>query len=154
MSGRCSPAAGAAKPRHPLRFLFALFLVLTAFVCRLAIFDLMGSATPYGMFTIAVVLAAYWLGLGPAVLATVLGAVLGNYFAVTPGEFGIERPGDALHIAIFIASCLAIALVIEALRRRTFVAQAAMAERQRLWGDFVHVTTAPQSRQPASESIA
>jgi signal transduction histidine kinase/CheY-like chemotaxis protein len=85
----------------------------------LALKPLIGDASPFLLFTPAVMVAAWFGGVGPAVLATSSGAVLGNHFFLrTIGEPGLEqwdRVALFLLVGVLITS---LTTVVRANRRR------------------------------------
>ncbi|HEX9904941.1 MAG TPA: PAS domain S-box protein [Propylenella sp.] len=72
-------AAAIARSR-PSRYLFGLAAVLAAFVLRLLLAPALDEHAPYLFFTAAVLIAAAIGGLGPGLMATVVGAALGSRF--------------------------------------------------------------------------
>ena len=88
-------------PTSPLqRFGFAITLVAAATVGRAAMGSALGQRQPFATFYIALILAAWYGGLGPSVLALILGGLSALYFFVAPiGEFAQKAAGllpDAL----------------------------------------------------------
>jgi signal transduction histidine kinase/CheY-like chemotaxis protein len=70
----------------------ALAAVAVAFSARLALKPLIGNASPFLLFTPAVMVAAWYGGPGPAMVATGAGAVLGSHFFLQAiGEPRVER---------------------------------------------------------------
>ena len=94
-----------------------------------------GLKVPYLQFYPAVLIAAWYGGFGPGVVATVLSAVLAAYFYLPPIGLAIADPVDWISLAIFIATGVAIA----ALNRRIRSAEASRAE-------TAHVATARAER--------
>ena len=74
------------------QYVTAAAAVAVAFSVRLALKPLTGNASPFLLFTPAVMVAAWYGGIGPAALATGVGAVLGNHFFLQAiGEPGLEQ---------------------------------------------------------------
>ena len=70
------------------------------------------------IFTAPVFLTAYIWGLGPGVVATVLGALCMDYYVLAPkGSLTIESPLDLLNLIIFASVCLAVSVAGEQLHR-------------------------------------
>jgi len=61
-------------------------LALAALVARLVVDPLIGDAAPYTLFILAVLFAAVRLGTGPAVLTTVLSAIVATGLFVPPRD--------------------------------------------------------------------
>jgi len=79
------------------------------------------------LFWPAVIGAAWFGGVGPAMLASVLSVLLADYFFIgPPGTLSISSPDDLIPLAVFLFSSIAVALLTDATRsaRRT-AAQAA-----------------------------
>lgn len=82
-AGRLSLARGCT---------LAVAAVALAFAIRMALKPVMADASPFLLFTPAVMLAAFYGGLVPSIVATVLSALLGNHFFLQAlGEPGLER---------------------------------------------------------------
>jgi diguanylate cyclase (GGDEF)-like protein len=70
------------------------------------------------IFTAPVFLTAYIGGLGPGVVATILGALCIDYYVLAPkGSLTIESPLDVLSLIIFTSVCLAVSVAGEQLHR-------------------------------------
>jgi PAS domain S-box-containing protein len=87
-------------------YALACLVVGAATLARLALDPLLGGQAPFLLFTLAV-LACVPLGTGPALLATALGAVLGDLVFVSPRwALGLDPPGlraTALFAAVGVA---------------------------------------------------
>jgi signal transduction histidine kinase len=89
-----------------------------ATVVRFFLFGILADAEPYMTFIIAVMVAAAYGGLQPGLLATVLGAVAGVYFFVTPYfSLRIERASEGLACLLFVIAGVTISAISEALHR-------------------------------------
>jgi len=101
------------------RYMLAAGAVAVAFFVRWALKPVVGDTSPFLLFTPAVMVAAWYGGIGPAVVAMVAGALLGNhYFLRAIGEPSVEHWD---HIAIFLvvsAVIAALTTVLQASRRR------------------------------------
>jgi len=74
------------------QYAVACAAVMFAFSVRLALKPLTGDASPFLLFTPAVMVAAWYAGPGPGVFTTGAGALLGNHFFLRAmGEPGLER---------------------------------------------------------------
>lgn len=72
------------RPRAVVRYAISLVLVAVAFGLRYLLNPMLGEDLPFGLFVLATLLAAWLGGLGPGVLALVLGYLLGDYFFLPP----------------------------------------------------------------------
>jgi PAS domain S-box-containing protein len=105
-----------------VRYGFAVATVALAIAIRLPFPELLGTGFPFLFFFPAILASAWFGGLGPGLVATVLSALLANYLYIEPVfVFGL-LPGDLLQIARF----LAVGAVVSGL------SQALRASRQRL----------------------
>lgn len=87
----------------------ALGLVGLGFVGRLALGPLFGANHAFTAFYPGVILAAYLLGAGPAVLTATLSATLA-YWAFAAPSFGLKADGEALATMLFFAATSAVSI--------------------------------------------
>jgi signal transduction histidine kinase/ActR/RegA family two-component response regulator len=101
------------------QYVTAAAAVALAFSVRLALKPLIGNASPFLLFTPAVMAAAWYGGVGPAIMATGAGAVLGNHFFLrTIGEPGLEQ-WDRVALFLLVGGLLiSLTTVLRASRRR------------------------------------
>ena len=71
-------------PSKSLRYFVAIAVTAVVFTARFLLNSTLGDAAPLLMFTLSVMVAAWYGGLGPGLLATALGAILGDYFFIAP----------------------------------------------------------------------
>lgn len=96
----------------------AILCVVAAFAVRWLLLPALGSATPFITFYPALTLAALFAGWWAGLLATLLSAVIANYFWMPPvGSLAIKSPADALAFVLFLISGALIAYVAELSRR-------------------------------------
>lgn len=110
--------APAARMRPPWRgYLLAIALTALILVARRAASDFVVGPTLI-LFTIPIALSAYWGGLGPGLLATVL-AMLGTaYFLLPPlGSFAISSASDLVQGAALLLSGVLISVICMLLHR-------------------------------------
>jgi PAS domain S-box-containing protein len=82
-------------------------------------------STPFLVFFAAVMVAAWFGGLGPGLLATGLSALLSWYFFLAlPYSFDIESFGQGLQLAVFVVEGVIISLLAQALHSSRREAQA------------------------------
>lgn len=68
----------------------AVLVTGAAFLLRLALADVLGSSSAFHVFTLAVLLAAVYGGIGPGLLAAILSALAANLFFVAPEDGGLS----------------------------------------------------------------
>jgi PAS domain S-box-containing protein len=88
------------------------------------LFDpVVGNQFPYATVFFAVLVTAWYGGMGPAMAAAVLGAVTSYYFLIPPrGSFGLKDIDQYVGLVLYLSTSLGIALVggaMHAERRRT-----------------------------------
>ena len=86
--------------------------------------DLLGLNVPYLQFYPAVIVAAWYGGLGPGVLITALSAVIAMYFLLPPAGFAVGSGADVLSLVVFGAT----GLVISWLNHRLHIAEDAQRQ--------------------------
>ena len=122
------PAPATATPapwhrRHDFSarhgFLLAAIVVAVAFAVRLALKPLIGNASPFLVFTPALMVAAFYGGPAPGALATVLSALLGSHFFLRAlGESGVETWDRVALFLLVGASITSLSGVVRTTRRR------------------------------------
>ena len=109
------PIARAAAMSHyppPLqRYAVAVAAVAVAFAIRYGIYGTLDNRIPFGFFTSATLIAAWYGGLGPGLLAALAGLVLADYFFLTPHAAGAAY-GEAERTAIGIYAMNAALIVV------------------------------------------
>src|SRR5579871_4567148 len=88
------------NPPAYLRYGCALVLTALATLVRLLMLGGMGERLTYTPFIIAVILAVWYGGLGPALLTMALGLLVGLHYAT---NIIAGRPGGYLAVSIIIA---------------------------------------------------
>ena len=99
---------------------YAVAIVASVVVAliRLALSESLAEQARLMPFLVAVMAAAWWGGLGPGVLATMLGALLGVYFFVPPiNSLWISTLRDGVNLGIFVFVGLTISWLCEALHQ-------------------------------------
>ena len=116
----------------PLRFAIALAAVLMVFVTDAVGRAPLDTVSRFLLLGVAVLASAWFAGTGPALAATVLGAVLG---AVDAGDPSRTEATVATHLALFVVQGLLLTAVVSELRaarraaeKQTRVAHAAQRE--------------------------
>jgi signal transduction histidine kinase len=104
--------------KRMVRYAAALASVAAGLGLRLALAPLLQSKAPYITFFPAVMLAGWFGGLGPGLLATALSALAAGYFVVRPvHSFRFEDSGDWIAFLSFLLVSSFITSLNEALRR-------------------------------------
>ncbi len=124
-------------PNRPTRYGVALAGVVLAIVLRQALNPFLGTLFPFATVFFSVLFAAWIGGLGPALVATVLGAVGSAIFLLPPeGELTIEgaenRSGMVLYTAVGFGIAFMGGAMREARNRAQRSVEEADAERERL----------------------
>lgn len=101
------------------RYGFAVALVLTAFVLRYFIFGTHEFRFPFIFFVPAAMLATWYGGLVPGLLATALGLMLGDHFFLHEHEaLGKVRDSERLAIGLYAVTTTLCVMVVENLHNR------------------------------------
>ena len=100
------------------RWLLAVGLTGVAFALRFALGSILGTQAPFITFYVASVLAAYYLGLGPSILASVGGGLLGGYFFLNPGHTFIPQTvATFTWLLFYYLTSISVIIALEAQRR-------------------------------------
>jgi signal transduction histidine kinase/CheY-like chemotaxis protein len=101
------------------QYLLAAAAVAVAFAVRLALRPLIANASPFLLFTPAVMVAAWYAGPGPAVFATGVGALLGDYFFLSRIEEPSLEQWDRVAMFLIVGGLIiALTTVVRISRRR------------------------------------
>jgi PAS domain S-box-containing protein len=107
-----------------------------ALLFRYALWDTLGTTVPYLQFYPAIIVGAWYGGLGPAILLTAASALVAMYWFLPPAGLAVTDPADLLSLAVFAATGLAISwlnyLLHQTRQRAHDVAATAMARAERL----------------------
>ena len=115
--------AGGVAPhlnaRWQMRYGVACGVVLTAFLLRLTLFGHLDTRLPFSFFLPAVMVVAWYGGLGPGLFATAAGLLLGGYFFLPRTGSGVEM-GDAgrTAIMIFVVNATLVSFLLDNLHAR------------------------------------
>jgi signal transduction histidine kinase len=91
------------------------------------------------LFAAAVILSAWFGGLGPGLVVTVLSAVAANYFLSEPlYTLGVKEPREAVGVLVFVALAVMYSGLHSALRRAHHRAEAATRIRDLLFASLSH----------------
>ncbi|MCP3136641.1 ATP-binding protein [Pyxidicoccus sp. QH1ED-7-1] len=126
MSGDLTPRLRASRTA---RYAVALVGVLLALALQTGLWPFM-SASPFLFFFGAVMVAGWWGGWGPALVATALTLVLASYFFLPPLHGFSLDPGSIIAMAVF--SLLALLMTkLNVMLRRAEAERAVLLERER-----------------------
>ena len=113
------------------RYALALMFVVLMAVSRAIAAPWLGHHVPYLLFYLAIMLAAWYGGLGPGILATLTSAVVAaSPFALSPG--GLLSPQEAIPLVVFIAIGIIASRLNEDLHRAVAARSAAAFAQHRL----------------------
>ena len=98
-------------PSHLKRYAVAIAAVAVAFAIRYGIYGTLDNRLPFAFFTSATLIAAWYGGLGPGLLAAVAGLLLGDLFFLPPRQEG-ETFGEVERTAIGIYAMNATLIVL------------------------------------------
>jgi PAS domain S-box-containing protein len=107
------------------RYVVALAAFAGALLFRYVFRESLGFKVPYLQFYPAIIFAAWYGGLGPGVLTTMLSAVVAMYFLLPPAGLAVGDSADQLSLGVFVAT----GVVIAWLNERLHVAQKAHQSR-------------------------
>src|SRR4051794_18466231 len=88
----------------------ALLSVGIAFAATHATWPLL-RPTPWVFFFAAVMVSAWFGGMGPSLVATATAAVLGGYYFIAPYRVVSLAPGDLIPVAMFVGVSLFIGIL-------------------------------------------
>jgi signal transduction histidine kinase/CheY-like chemotaxis protein len=88
-------------PSKSLRYFVSIAATAVAFTARFLLKSSLGNVAPLLMFTLSVMVSAWYGGLGPGLLATALSLLLGDYFFIA--ESVAERIEEVLFLGIGIS---------------------------------------------------
>lgn len=98
-------------PSHLKRYTVAIVAVAVAFAIRYGIYGTLDNRLPFSFFTSATLIAAWYGGLGPGLLAAVAGLLLGDLFFL-PQRQGDEAYGEVVRTGIGIYAMNAALIVL------------------------------------------
>ncbi len=122
----------------------AVLAVLGSLLVRLPLVPWLGYHAELMTFFPAIIVSAYLGGLGPGMLATVLGLAASDYFFIEPRySFGTDDPGRAFAMVVFALAGAAISALMESLdrsRRRLAISERRYAVTLASIGDAIIAT--------------
>ncbi len=124
---------------RPMAYGMAVLAVLGSLLVRLPLVPWLGYHAELMTFFPAIILSAYLGGLGPGLLATVLGVVAADYFFIEPRySFGTDDPGRAFAMGLFALAGAVISGLMESVDRshRRSAEEALRESEERFRGTF------------------
>jgi len=101
------------------RYGIACCIVLAVFLLRLSIFGSLDNRIPFGFFLLAVMIVAWFGGLGPGLFAAALGFLLASYFFLPrPGPTGALGEAERTAITIYVISSTLVSFLMDNLHAR------------------------------------
>ena len=88
------------KPTALQRYAVAVVAVAVAFGLRYGIYGTLDHRIPFAFFTPATLIAAWYGGLGPGMLAALAGLLIGDYFFLPPHQSDSGTLGEPERTAI------------------------------------------------------
>ena len=132
----------------PQHYLLAVVLTVVATIIRLPFQPLVGDTSPYVIYAVAVLGAAYMGGFGPGFLALVLSSLAGNFFFQKP-YFSLELDGAAAwsRLILFMVTGAGICLLGGALHRTITRLKSQAYEYEQVIEDRIYVAGWRNSEQ-------
>lgn len=134
------------RDRAAARYAMAVFVAVAAIYARELLQPLMGTGNPYHVAWFAVVVSAWYLGLGPSILTVVLETCGVWYFLLSPDRSFVLNTETAAGLVGFVCLSSLIVLLGEANRRtvrRRTVVEAQLIE----YKDALEKTVAQRTRE-------
>lgn len=95
----------------------AVVCVIVALLVRLGLAPIFGERSPLLLFLIGVTVAAWYGGVGPGLLAMILGLLLADYYFISPlFALGPANQQQFVQFALFVAEGIAISLLASRLK--------------------------------------
>ena len=103
------PSTAAARPRD---YVLACAAVLAALGLRFLLNPLLGQQGPYLILSLAIVVAAFYGGFGPALFATLLSSSIGTYFFIGSGSWMVFfEPQNISRTVLFLVIGVSIGVI-------------------------------------------
>jgi signal transduction histidine kinase/CheY-like chemotaxis protein len=135
----------SALPSKSSQYFVAITATAIVFTARFMLNPALGDVAPLLMFTLSVTVAAWYGGLGPGLLATALGALLGAYSFIEPFyAFHIYSGAELIEAGLFLAIGIAISILSQ-------TRLSLLARRQRLLASEQDARKAAEDSRRAAE---
>ena len=115
-----------------LKYAVAILAVIACLELRLLLTPFLGVNVPFITFFFAVMVAAWYGGFGPGILAALVSTVVADHFFIAPvGSFSFNS-ANVVALSIFVLEAIGISLLSEALHRAKQAAEAGTLEMKHL----------------------
>jgi PAS domain S-box-containing protein len=104
--------------RRRAPYLWSVVIIGVAALARAGLGAFLGEHYPLGTFYVAVAIIGWFWGVSPAVLAAVLGYLVGDYFFLTPRALPFGTESNALEPAAYAAICAALIALVHRVQDR------------------------------------
>src|SRR5215813_12115680 len=105
----------SATPSKSLRYFVAVAATAVAFTARFLLKSAFDDFAPLLMFTLSIVVSAWYGGLGPGLLATALSLLLGDYFFLEPlYSFYAKNFAERIELLFFLGIGISISVLSQA----------------------------------------
>ncbi len=102
---------------NAVRYTIPFLLIFTSLLVRFTFQRWLGASVPYLHFFPAVMFAAWFGGLGPGIVATLLSGATAIYFSLKPNSFITFSRAETLTVPIFMAISIVISWLFESVRQ-------------------------------------
>jgi signal transduction histidine kinase len=131
------------------RYFLAVLIVALALIARLGLDSLFHARQPYPTFYMSVMFAIWFLRLGPAIIAMILGGLAAHYFITPPRfSFAFESVQDFGGILVYLVTSSSIILFGHAFR---VAREKSEQKRRELQGEIRHRQEAETALQAAKD---
>ncbi len=144
---------GGTFPRHPAwaRYGLALAVVLIAFALRFYFFGTADKRFPFIFFVPAAMIAAWYGGMVPGLIATAAGLMLGDYFFLSEhSALGTVRESERLAIGLYAVTTSVCVLLFEQMHNVIRRLERALDKARHLHQKQPHSEEAASVSPPAS----
>ncbi|MFP5287381.1 MAG: ATP-binding protein, partial [Thermoanaerobaculia bacterium] len=148
-----SETAPATTPRRPaFRYGIAVLAVSLLILVRMPLNSIIGAAAPFLFFFVAILIAGWYGGRGPGLLATGLSALASQYFWIQPyyAFHGISTR-DTILVALFLGVGTVLALLSDGFRRVRLRAEASSEENRKQAVELRLAMTETEAARRAAE---
>jgi K+-sensing histidine kinase KdpD len=105
--------------RWQMRYGVACGVVLAAFLLRLTVFGSLDTRLPFGFFLVAVMVVAWYGGLGPGLFAATAGLLLGGYFFLPrAGSAMVMGEAERTAILVYVTNAALVSFLMDNLHAR------------------------------------
>jgi signal transduction histidine kinase/ActR/RegA family two-component response regulator len=102
-------------PSKSSQYFVAIAATAVALIARFLLKSVLGDVAPLLIFTLSVMVSAWYGGLGPGLLATALGALLGGYFFIEPlYSLGVYSGAEKIEVGLFLGIGVSISILSQA----------------------------------------